>query len=49
MSRADKLLHAQFIIDNSGDESLLEPQVTRLHHVFTANAVLAKMPATEVL
>lgn len=45
MSRADKLLHAQFIIDNSGDESLLEPQVANLHRVFTANAALAKMPA----
>ncbi len=45
MSRADKLLHAQFVIDNSGDESLLEPQVNQLHRVFTANAALAKMSA----
>ena len=42
MSRADKLLHAQFVIDNSGDESRLEPQVHQLHQVFTANATRAK-------
>ena len=47
MSRADKLLHAQFVIDNSGAESTLEPQVTQLHRVFTANAALAKMPRAE--
>ena len=49
MSRADKLLHAQFIIDNSGDEALLEPQVDKLHRVFTANAALAKAPAIKAL
>ncbi len=49
MSRADKLRHAQFVIDNSGDESLLEPQVANLHRVFLANAALAKMPVTEAL
>ena len=42
MSRPDKLLHAQFVIDNSGDESRLEPQVANLHRVFTANAALKK-------
>ena len=46
MSRADKLLHAQFVIDNSGAESTLEPQVQQLHRVFTANAALAKMSRT---
>ncbi len=46
MSRADKLLHAQFVIDNSGVESALEPQVERLHKVFVANAALVKMAAT---
>ena len=45
MSRADKLLHAQFVIDNSGIESALEPQVERLHKVFLANAALATMAA----
>ena len=49
MSRAEKLLHAQFVIDNSGDESLLEPQVSNLHRVFTANATLAKMQIAEAL
>ena len=49
MSRADKLLHAQFVIDNSGDKSLLEPQVAQLHRVFTANAALTKMPVAEAL
>jgi dephospho-CoA kinase len=49
MSRADKLLHAQFVIDNSGAESMLDPQVTQLHHVFTANAALAKMPRAGTL
>lgn len=43
MSRTDKLLHAQFVIDNSGDESMLEPQVASLHRVLVANAALAKM------
>ena len=46
MSRADKLLHAQFVIDNSGAESMLEPQVQQLHRVFTANATLTKMSHT---
>ena len=49
MSRMEKLLHAQFVIDNSGDESLLEPQVANLHRVFTANAKLAKMPVVGLL
>ena len=49
MSRADKLLHAQFVIDNSGAESMLEPQVTQLHRVFTANAALAKMSRAATL
>lgn len=49
MSRADKLLHAQFVIDNSGDESMLEPQVAQLHRVFAANAAFAKMPVTAAL
>ncbi len=48
MSRADKLLLAQFVIDNSGAESMLEQQVSNLHRVFTANATLAKMQVTEV-
>ena len=43
MSRADKLRHAQFVIDNSGEESLLVPQVTKLHRVFSANAVRKKI------
>jgi len=47
MSRADKLLHAQFVVDNSGAESLLEPQVTHLHRVFVANAALAKTSGAE--
>jgi dephospho-CoA kinase len=42
MSRADKLLHAQFVIDNSGAEPLLEPQVANLHRVLVANAALAR-------
>ena len=49
MSRADKLLHAQFVIDNSGDESMLEPQVAQLHRVFAANATFAKKMAAEAL
>jgi dephospho-CoA kinase len=49
MSRADKLLHAQFVIDNSGAELLLEPQVANLHRVFVANAALAKMPVADAL
>jgi dephospho-CoA kinase len=49
MSRTDKLRHAQFVIDNSGAESLLEPQVANLHRVFVANATLAKMPVAEAL
>ncbi len=49
MSRADKLRHAQFVIDNSGAESLLEPQVASLHRLFVANAALANMPVTEAL
>lgn len=40
MSRADRLLRAQFVIDNSGAESLLMPQVANLHRVFLANAAL---------
>lgn len=40
MSRADRLLRAQFVIDNSGAESLLIPQVANLHRVFLANAAL---------
>ncbi len=44
MSRAEKLLHAQFVIDNSGAEAALEPQVAKLHNVFAANAALAKVP-----
>ena len=47
MSRADRLLHAQFVIDNSGAESLLEPQVANLHRVFIANAALAKMSVAQ--
>ena len=43
MSRADKLLHAQFVIDNSGAEAALEPQVANLHTVFAANAALAAL------
>ena len=49
MSRTDKLLRAQFVIDNSGEESLLEAQVAPLHRVFIANAALAKMSGTEAL
>lgn len=49
MSRTDKLLHAQFVIDNSGEEFLLEAQVAQLHRVFIANAAIAKMLATEAL
>lgn len=49
MSRADKLLRSQFVIDNSGAESMLEPQVTKLHHVFTANAEFAKMTIRQAL
>jgi dephospho-CoA kinase len=49
MSRDDKLLRAQFVIDNSGDEAMLEAQIAQLHRVFTSNAALAKTPATEAL
>ncbi len=49
MSRADKLLHTQFIIDNSGEASLLEAQVAELHRVFVANAALTKLPGTALL
>ena len=49
MSRADKLLNTQFVIDNSGAESLLEPQVIQLHRVFAANAKLAKTPVAKAL
>lgn len=48
MSRADKLLHGQFVIDNSGAESALEAQVERLHKVFVANAAMAAMAKTAV-
>jgi dephospho-CoA kinase len=47
MSRADKLLHAQFVIDNSGAESMLEPQIAQLHRVFTANAALSRQAHAE--
>lgn len=47
MSRADKLLRAQFVIDNSGDEAMLGPQVLALHRVFTANAARAKARVAE--
>ena len=43
MSRANKLLRAQFIIDNSGTELMLATQVGNLHRVCTANAALAKL------
>lgn len=45
MSRDERLRHTQFVIDNSGAESMLEPQVNQLHRVFRANATLAKMSA----
>jgi dephospho-CoA kinase len=38
MSRADRLLRTQFVIDNSGALTALEPQVTNLHRVFLAHA-----------
>ena len=38
MSRADKLLRTQFVIDNSGAPTALRPQVATLHQVFLANA-----------
>jgi dephospho-CoA kinase len=43
MPRAERLLRAQFVIDNSGPESLLGPQVEKLHRVFIANAALNKV------
>lgn len=49
MSRADKLLRAQFVIDNSGTESLLAAQVGNLHRVFAANAALDKLPRVTAL
>ncbi|MBC7711481.1 MAG: dephospho-CoA kinase [Rhizobacter sp.] len=49
MSRANKLLRAQFVIDNSGPESMLAAQVGNLHRVFLANAALAKLPRVTVL
>ncbi len=38
MSRADRLLRTQFVIDNSGPESALLAQVEKLHQVFLASA-----------
>lgn len=49
MSRQNKLRHTQFVIDNSGDASMLAPQVAELHRVFLANATPAKIMATESL
>lgn len=49
MSRADKLLRAQFVIDNSGTESTLAAQVGNLHRVFIANAALAKLQRVTAL
>jgi dephospho-CoA kinase len=49
MSRTERLLRTQFVIDNSGAESMLAPQVAKLHRVFTNNALLARTAATELL
>ena len=49
MSRADKLLRAQFVVDNSGAESMLAAQVGTLHRVFVANAALAKLQRVTAL
>ena len=38
MSRQDRLLRTQFVIDNAGPQAQLEPQVRALHRVFLANA-----------
>jgi dephospho-CoA kinase len=38
MPREERLLHAQFVIDNRGDQTALERQVVNLHSVFVANA-----------
>jgi dephospho-CoA kinase len=42
MSRQDRLQHAQFIIDNRGDERNLHAQSQRLHSVLAANAAAKK-------
>jgi dephospho-CoA kinase len=42
MNRQDRLRHAQFIIDNRGDEQNLQLQSQRLHTVFVANAAAKK-------
>jgi dephospho-CoA kinase len=42
MSRQDRLHHAQFIIDNRGDERNLHVQSQRLHAVWAANAAAKK-------
>lgn len=49
MSRANKLLRAQFVIDNSGTELMLAAQVSNLHRVYTANATLAKLQRVTAL
>jgi dephospho-CoA kinase len=46
MPRTERLRRAQFVIDNSGPQALLEPQVQALHHVFLANA--GRVAATHV-
>ena len=38
MPRAERLLHTQFVIDNSGSREAMERQVDRLHSVLVANA-----------
>ena len=38
MPRAERLTHAQFVIDNRGDASALTAQIAALHSVFIVNA-----------
>jgi dephospho-CoA kinase len=38
MSRAERLKHAQFVIDNRAAKDALVPQIVRLHAVLSANA-----------
>lgn len=41
MPRAERLTHAQFVIDNRGSPDALTPQIAALHSVFVVNASAA--------
>jgi dephospho-CoA kinase len=46
MPRAERLGHAQFVIDNRGEPAALAPQIAALHAVFVVNASAAARALT---